>query len=458
MERKSMTGVEDRTRTPSLREQARHCGGWLHLLRCCAGLMWRQPAVLLRPASIRQHLPGWPDTAAAEVSEALAVVQDTPDSPDTPGLNLVGHAYAVLGRAEDIRTAALACHAAAIPLCLINRHGDYDVHLREKHGDFPHFDLVTNQPRHSVNLFFLNADEMPAAWEHYGERWFSGRYNIGCFAWELSQYPEPWKGSLAHLQELWAPTEFIRQALLPATSLPIVHMPFVIEPGQPGLHTRADFGLPQDRFVFLFFFDFRSFVSRKNPQAVLDAFFQAFALQAHEPVHLVIKVNGQHDKPEEYAAFLADPRMQDQRISVIDTALDDKGIKSLVALCDTFVSLHRSEGFGRGLAEAMYYGKPVIGTAYSGNLDFMTADNSCLVDYRLIDLVDGDYPFWQGQHWADADVAQAAWYMRRLVTEPGYAQQVGAQARQHILTHHSSHAVGQRMRARLAQLGILATS
>lgn len=433
---------------PTLREQARLCGGWLRLLRRCVGLVRRSPGLLLRPAAIRCQLPGWPEPAVTATAPAAA-------APDLPGLNLIGHAYAVLGRAEDIRTAALACEAAGIPMCLINRHGDYDRHLRDKHGDFPYFDRMTDAPRHAANLFFLNADEMPAAWEHYGERWFGGRYNIGCFAWELSTYPEPWKGSLAHLQELWAPTEFIRQALLPATTLPVVHMPFVIEPGQPGAHTRADFGLPDDRFLFLFFFDFRSYVSRKNPQAVLEAFFQAFPAGGKAPVHLVIKVNGQSDKPEEYAAFRNDPRMQDARISVIEAALDDKGIKSLVALCDTFVSLHRSEGFGRGLAEAMYYGKPVIGTAYSGNLDFMTADNSCLVDYRLIGLNEGDYPFWQGQHWADADVAQAARYMQRLVTEPGYARETGAKARAHILTHHSSRAVGLCMRARLEQLGLL---
>lgn len=433
---------------PSLREQVRHCGGWLRFLCCCASLVRRRPNALLSPGTFRCQLPGWhqePESVAPFVEERQ----------DTPGLNLIGHPYAVLGRAEDIRTAALACAASDIPMCLINRHGDYDVHLRDQHKDFPHFDHVTHAPRHGANLFFLNADEMPSAWEHYGESWFGGRYNIGYFAWELSNYPEPWKASLTHLQELWAPTEFIRQALLPATTLPVVHMPFVIEPGAPGPHTRGDFGLPEDRFLFLFFFDFRSFVSRKNPQAVLEAFFQAFPAGCSEPVHLVIKVNGQRDKPAEYAAFLTDPRTQDARISVIDTALDDTGIKSLLALCDSFVSLHRSEGFGRGLAEAMYYGKPVIGTAYSGNLDFMTPDNSCLVAYRLIDLAEGDYPFWQGQQWADADVGQAAGYMYRLATEPGYAQSTGDSARNYILAHHSSHAVGQCIRARLEQLGLL---
>lgn len=395
---------------------------------------------------------------AAESAALAAEPEQEPVAAPVPvlsGLNLVGHVYAVLGRAEDVRTAALACAAAEVPFSLMNRHGNWDEYMAARHGDFPFFARVASRPVFAANVFYLNADEMGSAWTDMGEAWFGGRYNIGCFAWELSRFPQPWQASLEHLQELWAPTEFIRQALLPATSLPVVHMPFVIEPGVPGEHGRAEFGLPEDRFLFLFFFDFRSYVSRKNPQAVLDAFVQAFPPGSADAVHLVIKVNGQDDKPQEYAAFRADPRMQDARISVIEQALDDRGIKALVALCDTFVSLHRSEGFGRGLAEAMYYGKPVIGTAYSGNLDFMTRDNSCLVDYRLIDLVEGDYPFWEGQQWADADVAQAAWYMRRLVTEAGLAADIGARARAHILAHHSSRAVGLQMRARLEQLGVL---
>jgi glycosyltransferase involved in cell wall biosynthesis len=438
-------------RLAPLRLQARYCGGWLRLLRYFVGLVRHRPSVLLQPSQIRKLLPGWwLEGLPADQQDAAA-----PRQPDTPGLNLIGHAYAVLGRAEDARTAAQACRAAGIPACLINRNGGYDVHLRALHQDFPCFDLIAETPRHNASLFLLNADEMPLAWQHYGPQWFEGRYNIGCFAWELSRFPEAWYGSLDHLQEIWAPTDFIRQALAPVAKVPVVHMPFVVEPGQPGARTRADFRLPAERFLLLFFFDFRSYVSRKNPQAVLEAFFSAFPAGSSAPVHLVIKVNGQKDRPEDYAAFLADPRMQDARISIIEEALDDKGIKSLVSLCDAFVSLHRSEGFGRGLAEAMYYGKPVVGTAYSGNLDFMNADNSCLVDYRLIDLQDGDYPFWQGQQWADADVEQAAWHLRRLVSEPGLAAAIGQRARTYMLEQHSSRSVGLKMRQRLQELDLL---
>lgn len=377
-------------------------------------------------------------------------------APDLqPGLNLIGHPYAVLGRAEDIRTGALACSAAGIPMQMINRHGTWDEHKRALHADFPLFDQVDPTPRHCANLFYLNADEMISAWEQMGEGLFARRYNIGCFAWELPVFPAAWLPTLEHLQELWAPTEFIRQGLAAVTSLPVVHMPFVVEPGAPGAATRSELGVPQDGFVFLFFFDFRSFVSRKNPLAVLEAFARAFPPGSADAVRLVIKVNGTVEKPEDYQAFLQDPRLADTRISIIDRNLDDRGIKALVNHCDCFVSLHRSEGFGRGLAEAMYYGKPVIGTGWSGNLDFMTADTACLVDYTLIPLQEGEYPFWQDQVWADADVEQAAWYMRRLLDEPGFARDLGARARAHILQAHSSVAVGRQMRQRLEALGIL---
>lgn len=372
-----------------------------------------------------------------------------------PGLNLIGHPYAVLGRAEDIRTAALSCRQAEIPLQLMNLNGDYDAHLSSVHSDFPLFDLVKTEPEYCANLFYLNADEMHRAWETYGNRLAEQRYNIACFAWELSNFPEPWLASFKHLNEIWAPTRFIQEALLPVTDIPVIHMPFVIEPGDAGLLSREAMALPQNKFIFLFFFDFRSYVSRKNPQAVLEAFFQAFPVNSSEAVHLVIKVNGIEDQAEQYQRFLQDERLQDGRIQILDGSLDDRGIKSLVAACDCFVSLHRSEGFGRGLAEAMYYGKPVIATAYSGNLDFMNTENSCLVDYQLIPLKPGEYPHWEGQVWADADVAQAAAYMRRLFAEPAYAQGIGEQARQTIRTHHSATAVGKQQRQRLEQLGII---
>jgi glycosyltransferase involved in cell wall biosynthesis len=261
--------------------------------------------------------------------------------------------------------------------------------------------------------------------------------------------------SFAPLDEIWAPTRFIQQAIAETTGLPVVWMPFAVEPGEAGGLTRADLGLPEHGFVFLYFFDFRSYAQRKNPWAALHAFSRAFPPGGSEPVHLVVKVNGTGARPDDYRAFLDSPLARDPRVSIVDRVLDDRGIKSLVACCDCFVSLHRSEGFGRGLAEAMYYAKPVIATAYSGNLDFMNPLVACLVDHRLVPVGAGEYPFGEGQLWADADVDQAAWYMRRLVGDTTYAGDLGARAAAYIREFHSYAAVGAQYRRRLDALGLL---
>jgi len=125
------------------------------------------------------------------------------------------------------------------------------------------------------------------------------------------------------------------------------------------------------------------------------------------------------------------------------------GLQSVV---DSYVSLHRSEGFGLGLAESMSLGKPVIGTAYSGNMEFMDASNSCLVGYRLVDVQTGEYPYPAGQVWADPDLDQAAYHMRRLVEDPGYAAELGRRAREDIARDFSFEAVGERIARELARI------
>src|SRR5262249_14120959 len=116
---------------------------------------------------------------------------------------------------------------------------------------------------------------------------------------------------------------------------------------------------------------------------------------------------------------------------------------------DCLVSLHRSEGFGRFLAEAMWLGRPVIATAYSGNVDFMTSDVSCLVNYRLGPVAPHAYPFWQDPMWADPDLDEAAGCVTRLADDPGSGRRLGARASAHIRTHFSYRAVGLRYQEHL---------
>lgn len=371
-----------------------------------------------------------------------------------PGALLVGHPYAVLGRAEDIRTAACAFHAASIPFALRNLFGGYGRQWAHLHKDFPLLDHEDPTAAFRANIFLLNANEMASVPEQLGGHFMSGHYNIGYWAWELSIFPDAWLPAHEGLQEVWAPSRFIQSALMEKVNCPVTWMPLAVEPGLPPALSRHELGLPENRFLFLFFFDFRSFVSRKNPLAVIQAFKNAFP-PGDDRVGLVIKTNGMDECPEAVQAFNGLEFNRDSRILMISRVMDDREIKALMNQCDCFVSLHRSEGFGRGLAEAMYLGKPVIGTSYSGNLDFMNQDNACLVDYRLISVKEDEYPFGFGQVWADPDIEMAAHFMRKLVEDPNLARLKSHLAARDIRIHNSFQAVGMRYRQRLESLGLI---
>lgn len=433
------------------------------------GAVWRLarergPGALVRRAwrAVRGRgeqlpaVPGWEVSAGAA---AGAMVEDVaPTSPArwlerAPGVLLVGHPYLISGRGEDVRTAAAALDTQSIPFQLRNTY-DGGVENQPKLANFPFFDRLSRDARYRANLFMLNADEMLPARAHLGAELFAGSYNIGCWAWELSQFPDAWLPALEVVDEIWAPSRFIQQAIAERTAKPVIRMPLAVEPQESRL-PRAHFGLPDDRFLFLFFFDFSSFVARKNPWAVIEAFERAFPETEREHLGLVIKLNGAQLRPDDYLAFLEHASIRRPGVYLIDQVLSDPEIRGLMQGCDAFVSLHRAEGFGRGPAEAMYFGKPVIVTGYSGNLDFCSDLDCCLVDHTLVPVREGEYPFGKGQLWAEADVDQASWFMRRLVADADYARTIAARGAAAIREFNSAAAVGRRYHARLARLGLI---
>jgi len=155
--------------------------------------------------------------------------------------------------------------------------------------------------------------------------------------------------------------------------------------------------------------------------------------------------------PDKLATFQRSAA-DDPRIEIRDGFLSRTEMFGLQNNIDCYVSLHRAEGFGLGMAECMYLGKPVIATGYSGNLDFMDSDNSLLVDYRMIPLRDGDYMCWQGQHWADPDVAHAARLMRQVFDDRELARRVGAAAAISIRASNSKAACGATVSGRLREI------
>jgi glycosyltransferase involved in cell wall biosynthesis len=366
----------------------------------------------------------------------------------------VGHPYGVLGVGEYVRASAAAFAAAGIPFHIRNTY-DWGEHLAEKHPDFPFWDRLTTGRPHPVNVFHINADEMAEARRHLGDAFFAGCYNIAAWHWELSRFPDAWRPALEGLDELWATSRFIQQTLAERASVPVTWMPHPVEVRAASGADRAFPELPEGRYLFLTLFDFTSFVTRKNPLGAVRAFLEAFPPSAPAPVGLVIKANGAAARPADAKAFLATPELRDPRIIVINETLDRPSMIALMARCSCFVSLHRSEGFGRGIAEALLLGKPVIVTGYSGNMDFTSIENACIVDYRLVDVGLDEYPHAAGQQWADPDRHQAAGYMRRVVEDPDWALELASRGRRVVETQHGVEAVGRRCRARLEELGFV---
>lgn len=276
-----------------------------------------------------------------------------------------------------------------------------------------------------------------------------GVYRIALWYWELETFPEEPIRHADLANEFWGPTRFIAdaiaawisdrpvQAMLPGLELP----PVTVRP-------KTHFGLDPAKFLFLFLFDFASVMERKNPLGLIEAFRRSF--RPDEPVQLAIKVTRRERYPEDFARLSR--AAEAAGVVILDQMLPYPETISLLATCDCYVSLHRSEGLGLTMAESMLLGKPVIATAYSGNLDFMTPDAALLVNYQKIPLTENFGPYPRGAFWADPSIDQAANLMRWVVDHPDQARQWGHRAKQHAEAVLSLEAASRRLRRRLDEI------
>lgn len=334
---------------------------------------------------------------------------------------LVGHPFAPIGRGEDVRCTYRALKKVGIQPKVLDLYA-----LQKPEGPLQRqLASELTDSTGQVNIFHLNGNEIPQALAHLQAKGVSGGYNIVCPQWELSRYPSEWATNLELFDEVWAPTKFVFDAISPVVRKPLALVPLGCQVELSSILGRRYFGLPESDYTFLFFFDFRSYSQRKNPEAVVESFEKLVQKMPNSKAALVIKLNGAELAPAQFNLLQERVKLLGNRVILINRTITDNEIKNLVRCCDCFVSMHRSEGFGRGLAEAMYLGKPVIATRYSGNLHFMNTNNSFLIDYELIDLKEGDYPYWQGQQWADADTEQTAHYMAALVSNPSLGYEMG---------------------------------
>jgi glycosyltransferase involved in cell wall biosynthesis len=384
------------------------------------------------------------ETPAHYRRSAMGSAADGSYAPEPPfGLNLAGYLSAPTGVGEAARRTLSAMQSVNIPYTSRNivvqetNDTNYNQEFREVGGRATYF----------ANLFQVNADRTPETVQNFGRAYTEGRYNIGFWYWELSDFPATYAGSFDWLNEIWVATNFVQEAVAAKSPLPVVKIAPPIAPQVAPGCDRNYFGLPSERFLFLTMFDLASVYERKNPLGAIEAFRKAFGRQPNSNVGLVVKVSS----GKEFADQVRELRQQvaDLPVWIIDQYFSQAEINALTACCDSTISLHRSEGFGLTLAEAMYFGKPVVATAYSGNADFTRFDNSFLVDYELVKLSRNYGPYPQGSVWANPDTEHAALRLRQIVEDEPLRRKVAAKGQQFIRQHYAPEVSGKQIAARL---------
>ena len=358
------------------------------------------------------------------------------------GVNVVGYLRGELGIGESARLMVSALQAAGVAHSSVPI--DQNLLSRQRPGPSD-ADAGRRQQVFDTSLICVNADLTPTVAGSVPEL-LSRSYRIGMWYWEVEDFGTQRDG-FAHVDEVWTATDFVRHAIEPHSPVPVrtVTPPLPQRGPEPTL-TRADLGLPE-RPVFLFSFDFLSTAERKNPIGLIDAFTTAFA--RGEGPALVIKSINAGQRPAE-AERLRLRAATEPDVMLMEDYLDATERDAMVALCDVYVSLHRSEGLGLTMAEAMAWGKPVIATGYSGNLQFMTEQNSFLVPWTPARIPVGADPYPAGGTWADPDLDAAARLMRSAIEEPDVAAARGARAARDIATLHSPEVAGRQIVDRLA--------
>jgi glycosyltransferase involved in cell wall biosynthesis len=392
-----------------------------------------------RPMSSRERLrafvepavrsTSWSLNYGAQVRIAEAVNTYVPER----GVNVAGYFHYAAGMGTSARSLIQSISHAKIP--------HHEVTLPVGPGSMSTYDpdptripsrfWTQHRVDFDVNITVANADSMRAARVFLGPDYERGRKHIGYWVWETNCLPGRYAGGAEGLDSVWTPSKFsaegIQKTLGPSVRVHV--LPHSVSRPPLGDPRTLPFSLPEGRTLIGFFFDARSIVERKNPAALLRAFRLAF--RPSDRVTLVLKVSHGDSAPSEMRKLEA----LAEGLPVIwlrDVRLDPGQTGALLNRLDIYASLHRSEGFGLVLAEAMALGKPVVATAYSGNLDFMDDSCACLVSGPEVatDRAYGPYP--RGTHWADPDVEQAAELLRSLTRDRGLRNDIGQRAKRRI--------------------------
>ncbi|WP_431125049.1 glycosyltransferase family 4 protein [Variovorax paradoxus] len=360
-----------------------------------------------------------------------------------PGANVLGHFCYPSGLRVSVESMTQAMALVGIQTSLRDLRTDAmddPNHLRFDGPEVYDVTIIHAQPEPFFTQAYARADVSERA---------PRTYRIAYWYWEFDTIPESWDESARQVDEVWAATEFVARGLRKRLSIPVRTLFPGVQLAPFEVRDRAYFGLEEGRFAFLFTFHMVSVMERKNPLGLIRAFKMAFP--DDEQVTLILKTSFGDRHPVQFQELC--DAAAGANIVVINQVYSPNDVLSLMEACDVYVSLHRSEGLGLTMAEAMLMGKPVIATNFSGNVDFMDDSNSLLVPYELVKLSEPIPPYDDAAlEWAEPSTEHAARLMRRVYDDQGWARELGARAKASAETNLSLYSAGQRIARRLDEI------
>ncbi len=340
------------------------------------------------PGTDTRRFVDWVRQDGEEIHEELLPGRQ----PLARGVNLYGYVFAESGTGQIGRSIVAALQAAEIPHAVIPF---VETVNRQQHAFASDANAI-----YDTNLICVNADQVPVFLEQMGAETLERRYNIGVWAWEVDDMPESMARNGDYFDEVWGISDYTAEGLRRRVRVPVRAFPLPVVTRPVVVRSRQELGLPEG-FLALFCFDFGSIFDRKNPLAVVEAFRRAFPKP--DEAQLCIKtVNG--DRHARDLQRLRDACADRNDIVLIDGYRSAEEQMALMQSCDVYISLHRAEGFGLTVAEAMALGKPVITTAWSSTMEFTTEENSYLVPANVIPVPKGTPVYPSTARWADPDV------------------------------------------------------
>lgn len=333
------------------------------------------------------------------------------------GFNLIGYATSPTGLGEDLRAFAAMLDHLDIPYSVT----DVPTEIRGQ-VQAPWKKLTPED--YATSFFFMSPMECMRLAAAQPALFSQPAVKVGYFLWELPDFPDTFLPALEMVDHIWCPTRFVQKSLFGKTRKLTLSIPLpVMTAARRGRDFRRELGLPADAFVALNLYDIRSTNQRKNPQGTVQAF-MTFA-ERHRDCYLILKINRWQQVDRELLAWLP----KHPRLRIVTETLDQPGLSDLYSAANLYISLHRSEGFGRTLVEAMQHGLDLVCTDYSGPADYLNTDNAYLVDWASRSVASGDYPYTTGSTWAEPSFISA---VARL--EEAYAHRADPQRKHSRIT------------------------